>query len=74
MAIKFSDKVHNKLDISLGSILDAHANGEVTKAQAVAALAHLIAAAAKDNESEVKSWCKPDVIARWKEAAIANRA
>ncbi len=73
MAVKLTDKDYTNLDKSVGAILDAYTSVEVTKAQAIGAIAHIIAAAAKDNESEVKSWGTPATIARWKETAIAHR-
>lgn len=65
--IKLKETDHNKLDEFLGHVLELHASGEVTKQEAIGALAHVFTAAAIDNETEVKSWIeRPEVIERWK--------
>ncbi|WP_170378755.1 hypothetical protein [Ruegeria atlantica] len=57
---------HKKLDVLLGKILDAHASGEVSMMAATGAIAHVIAAVEKGNESEVEKWINdPDVFERW---------
>jgi len=67
MPIKLTEKDHDKLDDFLGHVLDWYKTDEITRAQAIGALAHVFTAAAKDNETEVKSWLqKPEVIERWK--------
>ena len=49
------------------SFLTAHAHGNVSLLQARAALAHVLTAAAIQNEAEVRAWLEPDRLARWKE-------
>jgi hypothetical protein len=73
MAIKLNDKDHTNLDQFLGHVLDLHSSGDVTKNDAIGALAHVFTAAAIDNESEVKSWLeRPEVINQWKKDIQAN--
>jgi len=68
MAINLSDKDHDKLDELLGQVLEWHNAGDVTKSAAIGAIAHIIAAAAQDNEGEVQSWLhNPGVLNRWKD-------
>jgi len=71
MAIKLSNKDHGALDVTLDAILEAHASGAVSLGAARGALAHMIAAAALGNESELRGWLKPDLIADWKKNARA---
>lgn len=67
--VKLSNDDHNKLDALLGQILDWHASGDITKLQAIGVVAHVIAATAQGNESEVHSWLHdPAVLKRWKAA------
>lgn len=47
---------HAKMDVFLGHILDDHKAGVLTQAQAVGALAHVMAALDLDNYSEARSW------------------
>lgn len=68
MTINLSDPDHNKLDQLLVKVLDAYKDDEVSRGAAVGVLAHVIAAAAQDNVSEVKSWIQdPAVYERWKQ-------
>ena len=67
MAIELSNDDHKKLDELLGKVLDAYQGGAVSRDAAIGAIAHLVAAAAQDNDGEVKSWVqKPEVYERWK--------
>lgn len=67
MAIQLTDHDHKNLDTLLGKILDAYRDGEASKEASIGAIAHVVAAAAKDNDGEVKSWIKDDaVFERWK--------
>ncbi|MBB4041662.1 hypothetical protein GGR34_003340 [Microvirga flocculans] len=73
MAIKLTEADHNKLDALLDGVLDAHASGDVILSQAREAIAHVFAAAAIDNETEVKSWLEPDRLESWKEECRKTR-
>lgn len=74
MAIKLSNKNQKELDALLGQILDWHQNGDVTKSEAIGALAHVFTAAAIDNDDEVSSWLgNPRVLKRWKADLDAHR-
>ena len=66
MPIKLSSKDQKSLDAMLDTLLAAHAAGEVTAAEVRGALAHVITAAAIQNEGEVRGWLKPETVARWK--------
>lgn len=65
MAIDLSEADHNDMDSFLEFVLDAYANKEVSRLSAVAALAHVLTAAAKDNQGEVLAWFKPAQYQRW---------
>jgi hypothetical protein len=68
MAIDLTEKDHNRLDAMLGQILDWYKVGEVSRNAAIGAIAHVFAAAAKDNAGEVQSWLHDaDVLRRWHE-------
>lgn len=68
MTIALTDKDHNKLDELLGQILDWHKAGDVSKNSAIGVIAHILAAAAQDNEGEVQSWLhQANVLKRWKD-------
>ncbi|WP_411352320.1 hypothetical protein PNH50_04165 [Leisingera aquaemixtae] len=57
---------HGKLDALLGKILDAHQTGEVSRNEAIGAIAHVVAAVEKGNETEVHSWLNnEEVYERW---------
>jgi hypothetical protein len=61
LSFNLSNKDHRRLDEMLGAIIDAHTNGEVSRSEAIGALAHVFTAAMIDNEGEVLSWLKPEV-------------
>ncbi len=67
MSIQITQGDHTKLDALLEGVLDAVANGEVSKDQAVEALGHVITAAAIDNTAELQDWIGPDRINKWKQ-------
>jgi len=68
MALSLTDTDHDNLDKMLGQILDWHKAGDVSRNAAIGAIAHVFAAAARDNGGEVNSWLKnPDVLKRWKD-------
>lgn len=61
---------HGKLDVLLAKVLDAHKSGEVSRGSAIGAIAHVVAAVEKGNESEVHSWLADDgTYERWLEMA-----
>ena len=66
MAIKLSERDHRALDAMIDAILDAHVSGEVSPHAARGALAHVITAAAIENEGELRGWLKPETVAAWK--------
>lgn len=55
MAISLMDTHHAQLDVFLGFVLDAYKNDEANCSEAVGALAHVLTAAAIDNEGEVQA-------------------
>lgn len=65
MAIELTEADHNAMDAFLEFVLDAYAEGEVSRSSAVAALAHVLTAAARDNHGEVLAWFKPDQYESW---------
>jgi hypothetical protein len=68
MSVELNDADHAQLDQLLGQILDWHKSGVVSRNAAIGAIAHVFAAAAKGNESEVHSWLRnSEVLARWKQ-------
>lgn len=74
MSFDLSNKNHKNLDALLSKILDWHKEGAITKNEAIGVLAHILTAAAIDNESEVISWLeKPEVLERWKEYSDMHR-
>lgn len=54
--LKLSENEHKQIDTLLNTIFDAQANGDLTKRQAIAAIAHVMAAIAIGNEEAVRSW------------------
>lgn len=56
MAFKLSHKDHRTMDAHLASLLNAYKDGDLELSQARASLAHIITAAAIDNESEFKKY------------------
>ncbi len=75
MPINLSNKDHKDLDKLLEAILTWHVKGEVSTKDAIAVLAHVFTAAAKDNEGEVDSWLnKPDTLTEWKGMTDAHRS
>lgn len=63
---------HGQLDTLLGKVLDTHAAGEVSRNAAIGAIAHVVAAVAQGNETEVKVWlADPAVFDRWLKDARA---
>ncbi|MGJ8590030.1 MAG: hypothetical protein ACSHXW_18105 [Yoonia sp.] len=56
MTIKLNQTDHNNLNIILGKILDEHLAGTLSRQGAIGALAHILTAAAIDNEDELKKW------------------
>lgn len=71
ITLKYTD--HRKLDQMIDSVFKAYANDEVSLAQAREAIAHVVTAAANDNEEEVRSWLEPERVAVWKEFCRATR-
>jgi hypothetical protein len=65
MAIDLTEPDHNNMDSFLEFVLDAYANEQVSRSQAVAVLAHVLTAAAKDNHSEVLAWFRPSQYQEW---------
>lgn len=53
---ELSTKDHDNMDAFLGHVLDDFKAGEITKEQAVGALAHVMAALDLDNYAEARSW------------------
>ena len=71
ITLKYTD--HRKLDQMIDSVFKAYANDEVSLPQAREAIAHVVTAAANDNEAEVRSWLEPERAAIWKEFCRATR-
>lgn len=61
---------HGKLDALLEKILDAYKSNKVPRNSAVGAIAHVIAAVEKGNETEVHSWVNDEeTFRRWLDTA-----
>jgi len=74
MKLDMTESDHQKLDALIDGILNAYKDGEVTLEQARAALAHVICAAAvQDEPFEVRRWLEPERFDRWMEACRAAR-
>lgn len=67
MAINLTESDHRDMDGFLGFVLDAYAQGEANQSQAIAALAHVMTAAAIDNHGEVLAWFRPEQYRSWLE-------
>ena len=65
MAIDLTNATHNAMDGFFEFVLDAYKDGRVSRSNAVGALAHVIAAAAKDNDGEVIAWFRKEQYERW---------
>ena len=63
--IELSDEDDDQLTALIYTILDAAAGRQITRLEAMSALAHVIAAAAIGNERELRGWLKPDTVAGW---------
>jgi len=75
MAFELKGAYPKQLDITVTTILEAYKAGEVSLAQAVYLIGHLVTAAAIDNKVEVQAWMDPERVKRWKkECADANGA
>ncbi len=66
MAIKLSTADQERLNQTIDDILAAVVMTEVSSLQAREAIAHVLTAAAIDNENEVQDWLDPDRVRRWK--------
>ena len=53
---ELTNRDHTNMDAFLGHVLDDYKAGQITKAQAVGALAHVMAALDLDNYDEARSW------------------
>lgn len=53
---ELTSKDHADMDIFLGHVLDDYKAAKITKQQAIAALAHVMAALDLDNYGEARSW------------------
>lgn len=47
---------HQNMDAFLSDVLDDYKNGVITKNQAIAGLAHVMAALDRDNYEEARTW------------------
>lgn len=56
--LHLSEADHNTLDLYLNAVLDAYRDGKWDQLTARSDLAHVIAAAAKDNANEVTPYAK----------------
>jgi hypothetical protein len=65
MTIKLSDADHDRLTVLIHTILYAFSAQQVSRMEAMAALAHVITAAAIGNEHELRDWLKPDTVGRY---------
>lgn len=73
MAIDLSDSEHDSMDEFLEFVLNAYKNDEASLNNAVGALAHIIAAAAKDNKGELSAWFEEKQYMRWLEECKKGR-
>jgi len=67
MAMKFIKTDDKRLNQLIDSILSAVILTEVSPLQAREAIAHVLTAAAIDDEKEVRDWLDPERVGRWKE-------
>lgn len=72
MAINLTNEDHNAMDGFLEFVLEAYKDGRVTKLNAVGALAHVLTAAAKDNDGEVMAWFRKEQYERWEQECIRD--
>jgi hypothetical protein len=63
--IELSKDDDRRLRAMCYAILDAAAARQVSRGEAMAAFAHIIAAAAIGNEGEFRRWLRPEMVARW---------
>lgn len=64
---------HTKLDTLVGNLLDDYREDKVQKNSVTYLIGHLVEAAAKGNEGEVKSWTEnPDMYAEWLTKAMSE--
>jgi hypothetical protein len=74
VAIELRESDHRDMDAFLAFVLDSYSTGDVTRNQAVVALAQVFTAAAKDNQGEVNAWLQKKQYTRWLEDARASRS
>jgi hypothetical protein len=67
-----SDADHDRLTTLIYAILDAASARQVSRMEAMAALAHVITAAAIGNEGEVRGWLEPQTVSAWLRACSRN--
>jgi hypothetical protein len=72
MAIKLSDVDHDHLTVLVNTILDAFAARQVSRLEAMSALAHVITAAAIGNEGELRGWLEPRTVSTWIRSCSRN--
>lgn len=51
-----TERDHKNMDAFLGHVLDDYKSGEITKDEAIAGLAHVMAALDLDNYGEARNW------------------
>lgn len=65
MPIDLSDGDHDRLSAMIYAIIDGITARRVSRAEAMSAIAHVIAAAAIGNEREVRGWLQSETVGRW---------
>lgn len=53
---ELTSRDHKNMDAFLGHVLDDYKEGTITKADAIGALAHVVAAIDKGNTDEARNW------------------
>ena len=72
MTIKLSDDDHDRLTVLIHTILDAFSARQVSRMEAMAALAHVITAGAIGNEHELRGWLEPRIASAWLRSCSRN--
>ena len=65
MPIGLSDGDHDRLTAMIYTVIDGVAARQISRLEAMSALAHVITAGAIGNEGEFRGWLKPETVGRW---------
>lgn len=67
MAIQLTTTDHKEMDKCIKFVLNCHSTGQASTEQVASVFAHIITAAAIDNDGEVNSWFKNEQYKAWLE-------